>query len=43
MKEIRLLLRLSKVVNTPREALILVGATTALIAVAYLLPPDIVE
>lgn len=43
MKEIRLLLRLSKVVKTPQEAAIFLAAAAAIIAVAYVLPPDIAE
>lgn len=43
MNEIRLLLRLAKMVRTPQQAAVLVVVSGTLIAVIYLTPAETVE
>lgn len=43
MSEIRLLLKMARVVQTPRDALILLAAAATLISIAYVLPDDFAQ
>jgi len=41
MSEIRLLIKLAKVIKTPQEAAILLAIAAAIILLAYAIPPEV--
>lgn len=43
MSEIRLLLKLTRVVTTPKDAALLLGVAAVIIALAYIIPADIAD